>query len=296
MRTIAYGLLLLLVGICFVAPLAAQDAAEPAAPALASDSSDATASDDTALKTLGQEVFRMPRNANDWIGLGFYVVLFIFSMIAATVGLERIFNLRREKVMPAALVRQLRELTRTGRDTRENLEAAVTGTKAPLANVLRDALLRSGRPLAEVEKGIEDGMAREILVLRGKQRALSVMANVGPLVGLFGTVVGMIFAFQVASQAGLGKAELLAKGIYLALLTTAIGLTIAVPCMLVLAYLNAKIDRFMIEMDGLLLQTLPSFASMEQSATKATVVSSDNNDSRHEVARRGEERAVLTAK
>lgn len=251
----------LLVAVATAGSLPAQPPAPAAAPAAAAPV------DTEAPRTLGQEIFKAPENLNDWIGIFFYLVLFVFSMISVTVGLERLFNLRREKVMPAALVTQVDQLVQTGRDTADNLRTTAGSSDSPLGRVIRDATLRAGRPLAEVEKGIEDAMSREVLVLRAKQRPLSVMANVGPLVGLFGTVVGMIFAFQVASQAGLGKAELLAKGIYLALLTTAIGLTIAVPCMLVLAYLNARIDRYMVEMDGVLLKLLPSFGRMEQSAS-----------------------------
>lgn len=236
-------------------PAAAGAAAPPAA-----------AASENEPRTLGQEILQMPRTVSDWIGAFFYLVLFVFSMVSVTVGLERLFNLRKEKLMPIALVSRLEQMVQAGSDTPDNLRAAADSCDAPLARVLRDAMLRAGRPLVEVEKGIEDAMAREVLMLRAKQRPLSVMANVGPLVGLFGTVVGMIFAFQVASQAGLGKAELLAKGIYMALLTTAIGLTIAVPCMLVLAYLNARIDRYMVEMDGVLLRLLPSFGRMEQPA------------------------------
>jgi biopolymer transport protein ExbB/TolQ len=87
---------------------------------------------------------------------------------------------------------------------------------------------------------------------------------VAPLVGLFGTVVGIMFAFNVVSQAGLGKAELMADGINVALRTTAMGLTIAVPCILVVAWFNARIDGYMRDIDEALLQTLPAFARMEQ--------------------------------
>jgi biopolymer transport protein ExbB len=240
--------------------------AQQPAPAPAGAAAPAAAASENEPRTLGQEMLQMPRTVSDWIGAFFYLVLFVFSMIAVTVGLERLFNLRKEKLMPIALVSRLEQMVQAGSDTPDDLRAAADSSDAPLARVLRDAMLRAGRPLAEVEKGIEDAIAREVLMLRAKQRPLSVMANVGPLVGLFGTVVGMIFAFQVASQAGLGKAELLAKGIYMALLTTAIGLTIAVPCMLVLAYLNARIDRYMVEMDGVLLRLLPSFGRMEQPA------------------------------
>jgi biopolymer transport protein ExbB len=268
-RGAAHTLPLILAGLLFaVGParsVPAQPGAQAAAPAAAQAAPAAPAETEPA-RTLGQEIFKAPENLNDWIGIFFYVVLFVFSMIAVTVGLERLFNLRREKIIPAALVSQIDQLVQSGRDTADNLRATAGSSDSPLGRVIRDATLRAGRPLAEVEKGIEDSVSREVLVLRAKQRPLSVMANVGPLVGLFGTVVGMIFAFQVASQSGLGKAELLAKGIYLALLTTALGLTIAVPCMLVLAYLNARIDRYMVELDGVLLRLLPSFGRMEQAA------------------------------
>lgn len=259
----------ILAGLLVAAAVARILPAQPPAVPPAQDKPPAAAAATEAPRTLGEEIFRAPQNLNDWIGLFFYLVLFVFSMISVTVGLERLFNLRREKVMPTPLVTQLDQMVQAGRDTPDNLRAAAGSSDSPLGRVLRDAMLRAGRPLVEVEKGIEDAMAREVLMLRAKQRPLSVMANVGPLVGLFGTVVGMIFAFQVASQAGLGKAEQLAGGIYVALLTTAMGLTIAVPCMLVLAYLNARIDRYMVEMDGVLLRLLPSFGRMEQPAAAA---------------------------
>ena len=99
--------------------------------------------------------------------------------------------------------------------------------------------------------------------MRSRNQPLSVVGNIAPLVGLLGTVVGMIFAFSTASQVGLGRAEELAKGIYLALLTTAGGLTIAIPAMLCAAWFGARVERFMREIDEVLLETMPSFARME---------------------------------
>ena len=62
----------------------------------------------------------------------------------------------------------------------------------------------------------------------------------------------------------MGKAELLAEGIYLALMTTAMGLTIAIPCLLLVAWFNSKVDRFMREIDVCLIETMPSFIRMER--------------------------------
>lgn len=143
---------------------------------------------------------------------------------------------------------------------------------APIALVLRAGLLRAGRPVAEVEKSMEDALAREVAALRSRVRPLNVIGAVAPLVGLFGTVIGMILAFRTASVEGLGgRAELLAEGIYLALLTTAAGLTIAIPCLLFAAYFNDRIDKFMREMDERLMTTIPCFARMEGNAGGQTV-------------------------
>ena len=112
-------------------------------------------------------------------------------------------------------------------------------------------------------------MAREMAGLRARNRPLSVIGSVAPLVGLLGTVVGMIFAFRTTSQAGLGKAELMAEGIYLALITTAAGLAIAIPCLLLVAWFNSRVDRMMWQIDEQLLETLPCFAQMETTASPA---------------------------
>ena len=224
-------------------------------------------SDEEKAKSLGDLVFKRPETTSEWVGLSFYVALLVFSIVALTVALERAFNLTREKIMPRSFVERLRDMLRTGRDTAEDFRSLGEGSSSPIGNILRSGVLRAGRPLLEVEKGMEDAAAREVAALRGRNRPLSVIGSVAPLVGLLGTVVGMIFAFQVSSQAGLGKAELLAKGIYIALLTTAGGLSIAIPCMLVAAWYNALIDRFLREIDECLLETMPSFTRMETPAS-----------------------------
>ena len=80
-------------------------------------------------------------------------------------------------------------------------------------------------------------------------RGLSVIATVSPLLGLLGTVYGMISAFQTATSVGMGKADVLAKGIYEALVTTAAGLTIAIPVLLIFQYLNSRVDALVDEID-----------------------------------------------
>ncbi len=217
--------------------------------------------------SLGALVFKRPETTSEWVGLAFYILLCIFSMVALTVTLERILHLRHERVIPKTFVGQLQEQTGKGPVTADQLRTIANGSDTPVARILHAGVLRAGRSLAEVEKSMEDAAIREMAAMRARNRALSVVGSVAPLVGLLGTVVGMIFAFQVSSQEGLGKAELLAKGIYIALLTTAGGLTIAIPCLLVVAWFNALIERFMREIDECLLETVPSFTKLESLQT-----------------------------
>ncbi len=87
-----------------------------------------------------------------------------------------------------------------------------------------------GRPAAQIEESVAEVGQREVAVLKRNLRALSATANVSTLLGLLGTVMGMIDAFNtVAAKGGLGRAELLANGIAEALLTTAFGLVVAIP-------------------------------------------------------------------
>ena len=210
-------------------------------------------------ESLGEMVFL---NTN-WFGLAFYVVLALFSIAAMAVTLERVVHLRRGRVMPGKFVRSLRNLISRKEDTLENLRSLSESSPSPVASILRAGVLRAGRPLPEVEKAMEDAAVREMAAMRSRNRPLSVVGSIAPLVGLLGTVVGMIFAFRNASLAGLGKAELLAEGIYLALMTTAAGLTIAIPSLLLVAWFNTLVEKYMRDIDETLLETMPSFARME---------------------------------
>ena len=197
------------------------------------------------------------------MNLLFFVVLGLFSLWAVTVVLERMFNLRRNKMLPDSFSQQLRQLTATPQTNATHFLILCDSHDTPASRIFKTGVLRAGRPLPEVEKAMEDAAARQMAAIRAKNRPLSVVGNIAPLVGLLGTVVGMIMAFQVSSQAGLGKAEQLAEGIYLALMTTAAGLTIAIPCLLFASWFAGRAERFMCEIGECLTLAMPSFAQME---------------------------------
>jgi len=115
----------------------------------------------------------------------------------------------------------------------------------PLARIMATGLRRLQDPVLEREKAVEDAGAREVRRLSTNLRPLVVIAVIAPLLGLLGTVLGIIQAFtNVAYRSGLGRPELLAGGIAQALVTTAAGLIIAIPCQAAYYYFRGRIDRF----------------------------------------------------
>lgn len=217
------------------------------------------ASDDGAEKTVVDLIIK-----SGWLGITFMAALGLFSLVGVAVAIERMMNLRREKILPKEFARRLEKLSQIQESRPDIFRELCEDYSAPAAVILRSGLLRAKRPLPEVEKAMEDAALREMASLRSRARPLGVIGSVAPLVGLLGTVVGMIMAFQTASQEGTGKAELLAEGIYLALLTTAAGLSIAIPCLLLAAYFHGRAEKFMREIDEQLMEVMPCFAEMEQ--------------------------------
>lgn len=262
-----------------VVGLNAQDApaADPAAAPADNAAPDNAAAGDAApaeKQTLGMLIVQ-----SNMLSLLFYAVLLVFSMVAVTVIIERLVNLRRSRVLPAPFADGLRQLLDRGEDTASSFRQLCDAAPSPVAKILKAGVFRAGRTLPEVEKAMEDAAMREMAAMRARNRPLSVVGSIAPLVGLLGTVVGMIFAFGEASEQGLGKAESLAHGIYLALMTTAGGLTIAIPALLCTAWFNARAERFMRDIDECLLDTVPSFARMERAPA---YVAPDNQGEAHE--------------
>ena len=194
-----------------------------------------------------------------WLFMG---ILLLFSFYCVTVAIERAMATRRNKVLPGEFLGEVKSLSENPHVQIGLFEDLCSRWDVPVARVLEAGALRCQRPLPEIEKSMEDTAMREMATLRSGIRPLATVGSVAPLVGLLGTVVGMIVAFRTASQAGLGKGEQMAEGIYLALLTTAAGLTIAIPTLLLSALFNSKVERFFREMDKELMPTIPLLARL----------------------------------
>jgi biopolymer transport protein ExbB len=116
--------------------------------------------------------------------------------------------------------------------------------------MVRTCLDRADADGFEMEAALEEAGSRELYDLRRNARPLGVVADVAPLLGLMGTVIGMIKAFEVVAHSGaLGRTELLAEGIGEALITTAFGLAVAVPSIIAYHYFRARADGFVRAME-----------------------------------------------
>ena len=121
--------------------------------------------------------------------------------------------------------------------------------RGPIAAVTKTGLLKYGAPREEIEKTMENAAIHEIAYLEKFLTVLSTVTNIAPLIGFFGTVVGMILSFDVIAQQGLNDPGAVAKGISVALLTTAYGLVVAFVTQPFYNYFTSKISTYTREME-----------------------------------------------
>lgn len=176
------------------------------------------------------------------------VPLALGSILALAIAIERFISLRRDRVIPSGFVDKVRELWEKD-PTGDEAIVFCEQTSGPMGRIFKSGLMSLPRGEEAVEKAMEDAGYNETDKLKRSIRSLSYIASLSPLLGLLGTVYGLIDAFQVAAGGGMGKAEMLAKGIYEALVTTAAGLTIAIPVLVAYQFLGHRVDSLIDEMD-----------------------------------------------
>jgi biopolymer transport protein ExbB len=191
--------------------------------------------------------------------------ILVMSILVATVGVERGLGLRRQKIIPPELISGLGELGQQGGFDPRQAYRVCQQFPSTAATVIRAMLLKVGRPHSEVEHSVQETMEREAARLYGNVRTLNLAAAITPLMGLLGTVWGMIQAFFATANmpTGANKAEQLAQGIYVALVTTAGGLAVAIPAAVLAHYFEGRIQRMLREVDELLFSLLPQVERFE---------------------------------
>lgn len=195
----------------------------------------------------------------------------VCSLVALAVIFERLVNLRRRRVIPPDFLAGLRPLIAHQPIRLDRVRDYCTARPSPLSTIIAQAVKHIDDSPERLEKHIQDAGEREIVRLRKYLRLLSVIASIATLLGLLGTILGMIEAFQTVAASGeaLGKTELLAKGIYEALITTAAGLMVSIPVLIAYHAFAAKVDALVLEMDQLTVDFLADVAHPRTPATQA---------------------------
>jgi biopolymer transport protein ExbB len=170
------------------------------------------------------------------------------SVIVLTWAIERAISLRRSRISSPGLLEGIfRILPSRARVLRENIAVALdlcdsSGTF--VGRILRTGVEKIHRDEAHAQSFLEEAVAKEVHLLRRHLRPFEICVAVAPLLGLLGTIFGMITCFERSTFAdSAARAETLANGIYLALVTTAAGLTVAIPALVIHHYFLGKVDR-----------------------------------------------------
>jgi len=172
------------------------------------------------------------------------------SFLLAAFGFERLVSLRWNRVVPTLFVSRFIEQIEAGALSRGEALDACEENGSPVARVFAAAVRRWGRPAVEIEQAALDACEREISHLRRYRRVFNGIATVGPLLGLLGTVFGLIRSFNdVAGAGAMGRPDLLARGFGEALITTAMGLLVAIPAMVLHWVFTSRVDRLAMRLD-----------------------------------------------
>jgi len=169
------------------------------------------------------------------------------SVIATAIIIERAWTLRRARLMPDNLVTRIWQLYRQGQLSDERIDEIREAS--PLGRMLAAGLANRNHSREVMKEAIGDAGRHVVAQLGRYLNTLGTIASVAPLLGLLGTVFGMIDIFGVIMNAGTGNAGLLAGGISSALLTTAAGLSVAIPTLLFHRFLESRVDRIALDME-----------------------------------------------
>jgi len=181
--------------------------------------------------------------AGGWV----MVPLLLLAVVATAIIIERFWSLRRKEVLPPGLGEEVREWAR-GRQL-DPAHIDVLRRNSPLGELLAAALDVRYRPRELIKERVEDVGRHVMHELERFMNTLGSIASVGPLLGLLGTVIGMIEMFLKILTAGIGDVNQLAGGIGKALICTATGLCIAIPALMFHRYFRGRIAAYVVEME-----------------------------------------------
>lgn len=173
--------------------------------------------------------------------------IMLCSIIALAIIAERFWSLQRNRICPKNLVAQVWQWQKSGQLNAQTLQSLRTGSQ--LGRILAAGLVNRHHERHIMKESIEE-VGRHVVHDLGRfLTTLGTIASITPLIGLLGTVIGMIKVFTVITTLGLGDPAVLAEGISVALITTASGLTVAIPSLMFYRYFQGKIDELVVSME-----------------------------------------------
>ena len=169
------------------------------------------------------------------------------SVIAMAIVVERLWLYRKRRVLPANLVAQIWQLHQKNQLT--HAHSPTLRKSSPLGRILAAGLMNRKHAREVMKEAIEEEGRQVVHELERYLNTLGTIANISPLLGLLGTVIGMIKVFAAITTSGVGNPTVLAGGISEALITTAAGLSVAIPALIFHRYLSGRVDRIVLSME-----------------------------------------------
>jgi biopolymer transport protein ExbB len=173
--------------------------------------------------------------------------IILCSVVALAIIIERLWALRRKRVLPSNLVARVWQMHRSNKLTPSHITTIKDGS--PLGRMLAVGIVNR-KHSREVMKEVIEEVGRQVVhELERYLNTLGTIASITPLLGLLGTVIGMIKVFAAITTSGVGDPGVLAGGISEALITTAAGLSVAIPSLMLYRYLRGKVEKLVIMME-----------------------------------------------
>ena len=173
--------------------------------------------------------------------------IIICAIIAMGIILERFWTLRQKRVIPEDLTSQVWSWVKNDQLDQKQIQTLYQGS--PLGQILAAGLINRSRERAVLKDSIEDTGRHVVHELERYLETLGTVAAVTPLLGLLGTVIGMVKVFTAITTHGVGNPTVLAGGIAEALITTAAGLTVAIPALIAYRYYRTRVDKLVVDME-----------------------------------------------
>jgi len=176
------------------------------------------------------------------------ILILMGSVLFIAIFVERLYHYHSAQIDTNEFIAGIRNIMKKG-----NVAEAISiceETPGPVAHIIKAALLKHDRSREEISKTIEDAAMLEVPRLEKNLVVLATIAHISPLLGLFGTVVGMIQVFmKIQEMRGIINTEALAGGIWVALITTAAGLAVAIPAFVAYNYLVSRVNGLVLDME-----------------------------------------------